>query len=150
MKVQQLIAKAKAAHQSAGRPVLKVGFIKSARYPQWRGGDAVTDVAAKNEFGLRINGKMAIPERPFFRQGNRAARPDLEKTLRQHINTKTMAVTDRVMGLVGEVWINHIKASITNLRKPPNAPYTIKKKKSSNPLIHEGFMKRSVDYEIKR
>lgn len=37
---------------------------------------------------------------------------------------------------------------ITDLRDPPNAPYTIEKKGSDNPLIDTGSMRSSVTYKV--
>jgi len=41
-----------------------------------------------------------------------------------------------------------IQERITLLRYPPNAPATIKKKKSSNPLIDTGRMRQSITYKV--
>ena len=133
----------KAARAQAGSvKSLEVGFFDSARYPD---GEAVTNVAAKNEFGSKTEG---IPERPFFRNAIKGAEEELIGIVKAHINTRTLAPTTRLAGLLGESLKDRIQRSITTLRTPPNSAATIKAKGSSNPLIETTFMHNSVDYKI--
>ena len=121
---------------------IEVGFYKSARYPD---GTPVTNVAAWNEFGTQ--GRFPTPERPFFRQAIASARPKVH----DHLKDSRVALDGvgvRVAGEVGLIVENEIRDSITRLDSPPNAPYTIEKKGSSNPLIDEGFMRDSVTSKV--
>lgn len=134
-----------------------MGFFESARYPPVstgiRGGRKqtphfVATVAAWNEFGNRAG----VPERPFFRRALTKALPDVRATIREGINTRTMVVDRELAGKVGEVMKGHLQESIIDLKRPPNAPATIKRKskrgKTANPLIDTAKMLRSIAWKI--
>lgn len=53
------------------------------------------------------------------------------------------------LSLMGQQIEKDIKRKITTLKYPPNAPSTIKKKGSSNPLIDTGHMRSSIRYVVK-
>ena len=134
---------------------VEIGFFESARYPPVSTGKNggrkqtphfVATVAAWNEFGTRTG----IPARPFFSQGIEASKTDVKKIFRQHIDPKTMTPTTRVGKLAGEAVKGHIQEKIVALKTPPNAPATIEKKQSSNPLINTSVMINSVDYKINK
>ena len=121
---------------------VRVGFFESARY---EAGQAVAEVAFYNEFGTG-----RIPERPFLRISKEEAVPvvreilkgsrakDLVRGGRKHFEEK--------MGHVGAQVAAIVQKNITVLRTPPNAPGTIKRKGSSNPLIDTGFLRQSVSW----
>ena len=44
---------------------------------------------------------------------------------------------------------NAIQKEITNIKEPPNSPYTIEKKGSSNPLIDTGLMRSKVEWKLR-
>lgn len=118
---------------------LEVGFFESSRYPN---GTFVAQVARYNEFGT-----LRIPMRPFFRN---AIQKNIKKwyaTLQNAINQN--ATPSKALSIVGEVARADIIQSITDLKAPPNAQSTIKQKKSTNPLIDTGLMRRSVTYKVK-
>jgi hypothetical protein len=50
---------------------------------------------------------------------------------------------------VGEFIASDFRRKITTLRSPPNAPSTVAKKGSSNPLIDTGAMRQSVRSRIR-
>lgn len=118
---------------------LAVGFFESAKYDD---GIQVAQVAFWQEYGT-----IKIPPRPFFRNA-------ITKNAKKWVDTLETALksTDgnfkKAFGILGEVAVGDIKTSITNLGSPPNAPATIKSKKSSNPLIDTGLMRNSVTYEV--
>jgi hypothetical protein len=118
-----------------------VGFFKSSTYTD---GTKVASIAAWNELGTQN-----IPERPFFRQGNKSAEGKLTRLVKMSLNAKKNYVLNRAevdkMGLVHE---GAIKEKITDLRHPPNAKSTIKQKGSDNPLIDTGVMRTSVTHEV--
>lgn len=133
---------------------IEIGFFETARYPPVSTGKNggrpqtphyVATVAAWNEFGTR-NG---IPARPFFSQAVEESKRDVKKIFRQHINAKTITPDDRVAKLAGEAVKGHIQEKIVDLREPPNAPRTIARKGSSNPLVDTGTMLNAVTYKIK-
>ena len=122
-----------------GKEGLEIGFFETARYPN---GTFVAQVARYNEFGT-----LNIPMRPFFRN---AINKNIKKwyaTLQNAINQN--ATPSKALSIVGEVARADIIQSITDLRTPPNAESTIKQKKSTNPLIDTGLMRRSVTYKVK-
>lgn len=122
-----------------GKEKLEIGFFETARYPN---GTFVAQVARYNEFGT-IN----IPMRPFFRN---AINKNIKKwyaTLQNAINQN--ATPSKALSIVGEVARADIIQSITDFKAPPNAQSTIKQKKSTNPLIDTGLMRRSVTYKVK-
>lgn len=122
-----------------GKERLEIGFFETARYPN---GTFVAQAARYNEFGT-----LRIPMRPFFRN---AIQKNIKKwyaTLQNAINQN--ATPSKALSIVGEVARADIIQSITDLRTPPNAESTIKQKKSTNPLIDTGLMRRSVTYKVK-
>lgn len=129
----------KAITKFMGKEKLEIGFFETARYPN---GTFVAQVAYFNEFGT-----LNIPMRPFFRN---AINKNIKKwyaTLQNGINQN--ATPSKALSIVGEVARADIVESITSLREPPNAESTIKQKKSTNPLIDTGLMRRSVTYKVK-
>ena len=129
----------KAITKFRGKEKLEIGFFETARYPN---GTFVAQVAYFNEFGT-----LNIPMRPFFRN---AINKNIKKwyaTLQNGINQN--ATPSKALAIVGEVARADIVESITSLREPPNAESTIKSKKSTNPLIDTGLMRRSVTYKVK-
>ena len=123
-----------------GKEKLEIGFFETAKYPS---GEYVAQVARYNEFGT-----LNIPMRPFFRN---AINKNIKKwyaTLQNAINQN--ATPSKALSIVGEVARADIIQSITDLRTPPNAESTIKQKKSTNPLIDTGLMRRSVTYKVSK
>lgn len=100
-------------------------------------------IGAVNDFGTK-DGR--IPERPWMRgwfDSNIAKITKLFQVMSQKIldGVLTPEAALKMIGAWGE---NELKKEITNLRTPPNASSTIKKKKSSNPLIDTGQMRNSI------
>lgn len=118
--------------------VLKVGFFASAKYPS---GEAVSDVAAYNEFGT-----SAIPPRPFMRNAKSENDKKWVDFLAKDLNSTKNA--DLSFARLGELVRNDVIVSINKTTKPPNSAETIARKGSSHPLIDTGFLKSSVTYEI--
>ena len=151
-RLAEFLRRAKAAQRRSKG--VDVGFFKTARYSPVRqgvrGGQArvphfVATVAAWNEFGVPSRG---IPERPFLRNAVDGADRELVPILKAGIDPKTMELTDQVAGLLGEVMKARAQRSIVQLREPPNAPATIRRKRSSNPLVDEGVLHGSVSYAV--
>ena len=138
-KLDQFIQKGKRA--AARSKAVDVGFFSTAKYPD---GTQVSAVAAFNEFGTK-----RIPERPFFRQAIGEMRNTLPDLLKEFLDPANPVIDERIGALVGEKAKSHIQDRITNLRQPENSPETIKAKKSDNPLIDTGEMRRSVSYRTK-
>lgn len=104
----------------------------------------VASIAYLNEFGI------GVPERPFFRWVTKAKKKEiLVLTERLHHRVKMGELTlKQALGLLGEFVSDLIKQRIVELRQPPNAPETIRRKGSSNPLIDTGQMRNSITYQV--
>ena len=117
-----------------------VGFFKGTHtYPN---GKDVTTVARDNDKGTK-----RIPERPFMiPAGNKAA----NKTVNITVNSIAGGMDEQqALSKAGELFVGFIQKEITNLKEPPNSPYTIEKKGSSNPLIDSGNMRKSVKWKLR-
>lgn len=110
------------------------------------GKDGVTNAlkAAVNEFGTDT-----IPERSFLRstmaENRQTYLGNIAKIAQSAIQGKR--TPEKGMGLLGLKAQNDIKARITSIATPANAASTIKRKKSSNPLIDTGEMRESVRWK---
>ncbi len=104
-------------------------------------------VAVVNEFGSK-DGR--VPERSFIRTTDEDKRDDISTYLRRR---KLDVVSGRqtakqVLGEVGAKMKGFIQNKIIAIRTPPNAPSTIARKDGkSNPLIAEGQLLRSIEWE---
>lgn len=100
--------------------------------------------AAVNEFGTDT-----IPERSFLRStmaaNRRAYMENIAKIAQSAIQGKR--TPKKGMGLLGLKAQNDIKSRITSISTPANSAATIKRKKSSNPLINNGDMRESVRWK---
>lgn len=130
---------------------IKVGLLESSGLHE--GGDGpqratVAEVAAAQEFGTET-----IPSRPFLRT---AFQGEGEDAIVRVITSEATRVVDgvstpdRALGRIGLAGQKIVRARITELDDPPNAPATIEAKGSSNPLIARGQMRRAVNYEVVR
>lgn len=150
---EKLKAFARAARRArAGGPDLEVGFFASAKYPPSREhpkGIKVAQVAFENEFGVDAPGRPRIPERPFFRIALRNSDDPVREVLTEHLTHENgYALDHRIMELLGHTISAEIKKSIVTLRNPPNAPFTIQQKGSSNPLVDTETMMRSATHRV--
>lgn len=106
----------------------------------------VASIADINEFGL------GVPERSFMRSTTKEQKKNivsLQKKLLVKIQNGEMDV-ETALGLIGEFTADKISQKIVSLRTPPNAPETIARKGSSNPLVDTGQLKNSITYEVNR
>lgn len=94
-------------------------------------------------------GTINMPERPALSNAfdnNRsnyidALKKSAPKVLRGEVNV------GQIISKIGILFSDDVKQEIVDLDSPANAPSTIKKKGSSNPLIDTGEMKNSVTHE---
>jgi hypothetical protein len=122
-----------------GPTKVKVGFPA---------GKVESDIIARavfNEFGTG-----RIPERPFMRNAMRANRSKyngaMGKAARSVLNGSTSL--DGVLSKLGALAQGDIQEEIRDLDTPPNAPSTIERKGSSNPLIDTGEMRQKVTWKV--
>lgn len=113
-------------------------------------GVPLVTVAAANEFGTDDG---HIPERSYLRstaiEESDHLQGMLDKILDAAKSGKSLGVIKSGVEKVGLYAQSKIQNKIVELRVPPNALTTIKRKGSSNPLINTGQLKSSVTYEIK-
>ena len=122
-------------------PYVKVGVLGES-------GSELATYAGANEFGTR-DGR--IPERSFIRSTmdqNRFALFQQANRFLDQISAGSITPT-KALGLLGEFIRGQIVSKITTLQDPPNAPSTILKKGSANPLIDEGRMRQAIAWEVK-
>jgi len=110
-------------------------------------GTTVAQYAMFNEFGTK-----SIPERPFMR---RAFDRNMQKYTALFAKLEGRffdghITFDGILSVVGLVARNDVVQSITDARKwaVPNAPATVRQKKSSSPLIDTGTMRNTCWYEV--
>ena len=93
-------------------------------------------IAAFNEFGTD-----KIPSRPALRNSLDSNKEKIfafsEKLLAGVMSGRL--TTRQALSALGEFQQSNMQKSITKLRDPANAPKTVKKKGSSNPLVDTGF-----------
>ena len=98
------------------------------------------------ELGVTGPHKITIPARPWLAPGVQSGTieylREIEKGVKKGDNL------DMVLERVGIVATGKVQQYMTDLRTPPNAPSTIAKKGSSNPLIDSGMMRQSVTYSV--
>lgn len=93
---------------------------------------------------------ITIPERSFLRSGfdknNPAVLKNIERTMPLVLEGK-MSVK-QYCDTIGLLLSSKIKTYARDLREPPNHPFTIDQKGSSNPLVGTGTMIESITYEV--
>lgn len=123
---------------------VRVGFQHGEETDEDSGAD-LADVAMWNELGTAHS-----PPRPFLRQSidNNVSRVNAmcKAQLRAVAQGKT---AKDALQAIGSMQKALVQDTIRNGDFEPNAPSTIKKKKSSKPLIDSGRMRQSVNFVIK-
>lgn len=104
-------------------------------------GQAIAAIGAYNEFGTE-----RIPSRPFMRSTFDEQRTKTKAIIEHQYGKILKGETSvkRALGSIGEYMEGEVKKKITTLKTPPNAPSTIARKGSSNPLIDTGRMRASI------
>lgn len=123
------------------RGVTAVGFFSEDNTAE---GLFIASIAFWNEYGTKH-----IPSRPAIRNwldSKRRKIAEFKKTLLNQIYDG-FSNSDLALKRLGEFAQGEIKQSIINLKLPPNAPATIARKGSSNPLIDTGRMVASVRHK---
>ena len=134
-------------------PQVAVGFPRgpatSAQYPD---GTSVVDVAFWNNYGTKNqDGGDHIPARRFMDIAGKKSIQELSPILKKlipRLNEGKMKFND-IGEIVGQKAVAIFKREITELSEPPNAPATIERKGSSNPLIDTGLMRQTVTFDIR-
>lgn len=121
-----------------------VGFIRGT--DTYEDGADLVDVATYNEFGT-----STIPPRPFMEQGVNNHMKDIQAAIdNAFANVDKGGDAETGLNWIGLAGKAAIQDEIANGDFTPNAPSTVKKKKSSRPLIDTGHMRQSVQYYIRQ
>lgn len=128
---------------AVGYPSSKTGSIE---YPD---GTPVILVAATNEFGSK---SRKIPARPFMKLSKEPAMHEVAPIIKKFIPlfNKGDGTKKNIVKVIGTKAVPIFQDTIVRLRTPENAPSTIKRKKSSNPLIDTALMKNSLTFEVRK
>lgn len=97
-----------------------------------------------------VTGEGGIPERPFMRNAMKNNLAKYKRALRAGAKDVLMGTSSltQVLNKLGIMAQGDIQQEITSLRDPPNAPSTIARKGSSNPLIDTGAMRQAVTWKL--
>lgn len=122
---------------------VKIGFQSGEA--DYEDGTDLVSVAAYNEFG-----DSNTPARPFMKQSFEANEDKLRKQgERSNIALSNGASAEDVLKEFGVFAKGLIQEEIVEGGFAPNAPSTVRRKGSDQPLIDTGHMRQSVNYVIK-
>lgn len=132
----------KTLREVSRKPVVEVGFFKTAKY---KDGTPVPAVAAWMEFGVDYK-FVRIPSRPFFRTAIQAAKNQVKK----HYENVEVLPGIKTLRKVGQTVADEIKRQIARGSWIPNANKTVERKGSKRPLIDTGLLRTSATYEVNK
>lgn len=93
---------------------------------------------------------ITIPERAFLRTGYDQSKDEIikkaEAILKDVVGGKMSA--DQFLEMVGLIMKSRIQDYARDLDSPPNHPYTVERKGSSNPLVNSGDMIGAISYKV--
>ena len=135
-------------------PHVKIGVLEKSE-KRSDGADNLT-VAASNEFGVSISAGRSggqiiqIPERSFIRSNHDEKKAKYWRKIKR---MKRLILGGRItveaaLKAIGAEVQGDVRKKIVNLKEPPNAPATIERKKSSNPLVDTGQLQGAIDFEL--
>lgn len=96
------------------------------------------------ELGVTGPHVISIPARPWLVPGVTEGEKEYIDIIEDGI--KDGLSNDVILEQVGLIAVAKVQQKIVDVRTPPNAPSTIRKKGSSNPLIDTGAMRQSVSH----
>lgn len=103
-------------------------------------------IAAVHEFGLG-----GMPQRSFLRSAYDENLPVIDKMIQRVANGAVFGLgTNAALNQLGNVVQGMVQRKIVDGPFVPNSPATIKRKKSSKPLIDTGHLRQSIRYVIER
>ncbi len=98
------------------------------------------------ELGVTQAHKITIPARPWLQPGVQSGNAEYLKVIKNTVEDGGTLL--QALHKVGVIAVSKVQEYMVALRSPANAPSTIAKKGSSNPLIDTGNLRQSVDYKI--
>lgn len=107
----------------------------------------ITDVAMWNELGT-----SNMPSRPFMRDSVDKHTDEISSFCKAKFKelVNGQITVQEMYAAIGAYQVGLVQTEITDGEFEPNAPSTIRKKKSDKPLIDTGQMRQSVHYVIKQ
>jgi len=126
-------------------PHVAVGILQDEKV---EGSFSITDLAATHEYG---SSDGRIPARSFIRSTFEAKQKKYAKLisdLQSKIIFKNLTIKQALLTL-GEVVSKDMVATINRGIEPTLKPGTIKRKKSTKPLVDTGRLKGSITHEIR-
>ncbi|MGO2858848.1 MAG: hypothetical protein ACTICC_10600 [Lactiplantibacillus plantarum] len=94
--------------------------------------------------------EVNIPARPFIRTAKKENEDKYRRMVMNGIGRiidRTMSATE-LLNILGETAVNDIRRQMVTWSDPGNAPATIARKGTNNPLVDKGILARSVSYRI--
>lgn len=133
--------------------VIKVGVqAKDKTVKRGKGGSIrntdqpLAAIAAIHEFGLG-----GMPQRSFLRSAFDENKPMINKMGDHIVNSAIKGISvETALDQLGNVVQGMVQKKIVDGPFVPNSPATIKRKKSSRPLIDTGHLRQSIRYVIEK
>ncbi len=109
------------------------------------GGTSMVTVAAAHVFGT-----ATVPQRDALRPGIEKALPEIRKMNVRNLAAVASGSMDlqTALGRVGAFAVGAVQQEITHGDFVPLKPATIRRKKSSKPLIDSGSMRQGVTFRV--
>ena len=94
---------------------------------------------------------IKIPERSFLRKAHDEKGEQVLKQCERALGLVASGQMsfEQYLDMVGRDYVTMIKEFIVELDSPPNHPYTVEQKGSSNPLVSTGGLVESISYRVK-
>lgn len=123
------------------------GRLNAPHYESKHGGQgpSIIDVAIQNNFGI------GVPRRDFMTP----ATEKWQEWCTEFVNAVKAQIiegkvnVDDLLSQMGMKGADIISEEIIALKEPPNAPETIRRKGSSNPLVDSGDMSKAPTFELR-
>jgi hypothetical protein len=106
-------------------------------------------IAAVHEYG---SPKRNIPERSFIRSWVSGKKPEINRTILKLLQLVEDGKinADTALKRLGAFGVAGIRQQIKSIKSPALKPATIKKKKSSQPLIDTGQLRGGIQYKVEK
>lgn len=131
--------------------VVKAGILSSSG--ENKNEVSIVQYATWNENGVMSkSGKWKIPPRPFIKMWAELNQKQTQNVLTRLYGEVAVGhiTADEALNRLGKYAKSGIQHFIRTHQFKPNAPYTIKKKGSSQPLIDTGAMRDAVNFEVEK
>lgn len=126
---------------------VKIGFPDNSKSKE-KDSEGVTNIekAVKNEFGLGNTPPRPFMQKSYYDNFNKY-KIYLKNAMKDISNVDKIDIFLEKVGLMG---VNDVQNTIANWTNPSNAPSTVKKKETNDPLVDTSNMLKAVTYELKK